>query len=91
MLFNYKYTNSFKKDLKAIAKGNPKMIKRIESIVEIIKKNPQDDSLHYEKIKGCKGLKLRYLVGMKYRILVEIEIKNNLIIFKRVGQRENFY
>lgn len=92
MNYKFEYSKQFLKDLKLIEKGDDsKRIKQISKVIELIKINPQDKSLHYEFIKGAKNFQIRYLVGKKYRILIEIIIIDKIIIFKRVGRRENFY
>lgn len=89
-MYKIYYSKQFLKDLKNIKKGDPQRIKQIAIIIEIIKDNPFSSNLHIKKLKGIEN-QYRYEIGKKYRILVEIIIKENYLEFLRIARRENFY
>lgn len=92
MSYNYEFSNEFRRNLKKIQKGDPKRIKQISEIVKLIINDPFDQRLHKEKLEGHKKNRyIRYQVGMKYRIQIEIVIKEKYIEFLKVDRRENFY
>ena len=90
MCYEYFFTKRFEKDLEKF-NSHSKRLYQIETAIKKIIESPLNCNLDKEKIKGSEKFEIRYLIGKKHRILVEIKFKDKYIIFLRVGKRENFY
>lgn len=83
-MFNVGYSNRAKKFLE---KADKILVKRLIEKIEKLKKDPIIPDT--KKIEGSKGL-FRVRVG-DYRILYEIDHKNNLIGIVKIDKRPKIY
>jgi len=84
MMFNIRYSNGSKKFLR---KADKVLVKRV---IEKIEKLREDPIIHDTKtVEGSKGL-FRVRVG-DYRILYEVDYRNNLIGIIKIDKRPRVY
>ncbi|MBA7538294.1 hypothetical protein ES705_30569 [subsurface metagenome] len=84
MMFNVRYSNRSKKFLK---KADKVLVKRL---IEKIEKLREDPIIHDTKtVEGSKSL-FRIRVG-DYRILYEVDYRNNLIGIVKIDKRPRVY
>jgi len=83
-MFNIRYSNGSKKFLR---KADKVLVKRV---IEKIEKLREDPIIHDTKtVEGSKGL-FRVRVG-DYRILYEVDYRNNLIGIIKIDKRPRVY
>ncbi|MGB2841982.1 MAG: type II toxin-antitoxin system RelE/ParE family toxin [Halobacteriota archaeon] len=84
MMFNVRYSNRLQKFLK---KADKVLVKRL---IEKIEKLREDPIIHDTKtVEGSKSL-FRIRVG-DYRILYEVDYRNNLIGIVKIDKRPRVY
>ena len=93
-MYDYDYTNNFKKELKVFLKNSKEYKKEISNFISLIIENPYRIDIDREKLQGVREkittLTNRYRKG-KIRIIATIYRNKNYIIFKKIGERNDFY
>ena len=90
MSFKPDFSKKFSIGLSKIEKGEPSRIHQIQLIIKKILDNPFDKSLHLKKLQGRKNAYV-CKIGIKYRLEMEIIIKEEVVRFIKIDRRENFY
>jgi len=85
------FPERYLKRARQFLKKHPALLKQYQKTIELLELNPQHPSLRLHALDGrFKGLS-SVSVNMSYRILLEIIIKKNEIIFVDIGSHEQVY
>ncbi len=79
------YTKHF---LKQYKKLSPFLKKKTKQSINEFQKNPKDKSLNAHKLSGPLSNFYSFCVDYKYRVVFEIDKKNNQIILLKMGGHE---
>lgn len=81
------FSERFKKDLQKLIRRNPKLKTKIRKQIETLAVNPRNKSLRLHKLSGTNNWSLS--VTMDIRII--FSIRNNQILFTRIGKHDDVY
>ncbi len=91
MVYKLIFPERYLKRARQFLKKHPTLLKQYQKTIELLELNPQHPSLRLHALDGrLKGLS-SVSVNMSYRILLEIIIKKNEIIFVDIGSHEQVY
>ena len=86
-MYEVVFSEKFDKELKRIAKRNPRIKTKVKQQIELLSANPRHKSLRIHKLSSQKTWSLS--VTMNLRII--FVIKENRILCLRIGKHEDVY
>jgi addiction module RelE/StbE family toxin len=84
-------TDSYFKKLTKFIKQNPEILPRYEKTMLLLEVNPKHPSLRLHKLKGSLREYYSISLNMKYRIVLDFIIKDNIIIPITIGAHNEAY
>ena len=85
------FPDSYMKRVRKFLRKHPDITKQYQKTLELLELDPYHPSLRLHGLEGrLKGLS-SVSINMSYRIVLELEIKDNEIILINVGSHEQVY
>lgn len=89
--YTFIITHSYRKREKEFLKKHPDMLKSYHKVMSILEQNPHHPGLRLHPLRGhLKGL-YSISINMKYRITLELLIKDKEIIPVNIGAHDETY
>lgn len=91
MVYKLIFPERYIKRVRQFLKKHPTLRNQYQKTLELLELNPQHPSLRLHALEGrLKGVS-SVSINMRYRILLEVIIKKNEIIFVDVGSHDQVY
>ena len=84
-------TKYFEKKLFLFRSKHPELREKYKKIIKLIEVNPSHPSLRLHKLKGNLSDLYSVSLNMKYRILLDFIIKDDVIILIDIGDHDEMY
>lgn len=91
MTYQLIYTDSYNKRAKKFLRKHPEIHSQYRKILQLLELNPFHPSLRLHGLEGrLKGLS-SVSINVSYRIVLELEIKNDEIVLINIGSHDYVY
>lgn len=91
MVYKLIFPERYLKRARQFLKKHPALLRQYQKTIELLELNPQHPSLRLHALEGrLKGLS-SVSINMSYRIVLEIIIKKNEIVFVDIGNHDQVY
>ena len=90
-MFKIIFTESYDKKATTFIKQHPELLGQYEKCLRLLESNPQHPSLRLHSLKGRLKNLHSISINLAYRIIIELEIKDELIIPINIGKHNDIY
>ena len=90
---NYKifYPASYKKREKKFFRKHPQLLAQYEKVLQLLELNPFHPSLRLHVLKGQLAGLYSVSINISYRLVIELEIKDNQSVLINIGDHDSVY
>ncbi|MEA1919123.1 MAG: type II toxin-antitoxin system mRNA interferase toxin, RelE/StbE family [Campylobacterota bacterium] len=90
-MYEIKFADSYEKKAIKFFTKHKNIYHQYEKTIELLKNNPQHPSLRVHKLQGNMNQFLSVSINMKYRIIIDFIIIDNVIILIDIGSHSDVY
>ena len=91
MTYTIVLTKKYKKRSRAFIRKHPELLSRYKTTILHLRSDPHHPSLRLHKLKGELSDFYSVSINMKYRILLDFIIRDDLIILIDIGSHQELY
>jgi len=90
-MYKIKYTKSYEKRVIKFLKKHKDIYPQYKKTIEMLEENPYHPSLRLHKLKGELSKFFSVSINMKYRIIIDFIIIDDVIILIDIGSHDEVY
>ncbi|MEA2047215.1 MAG: type II toxin-antitoxin system mRNA interferase toxin, RelE/StbE family [Campylobacterota bacterium] len=91
MRYKIKFENSYEKKAIKFFKKHKDIYLQYEKTIELLQHNPQHPSLRLHKLQGKMNQFSSVSINMKYRVIIDFIIVDEVIILIDIGSHDDIY
>jgi addiction module RelE/StbE family toxin len=90
-MYEIRFDNSYEKKVIKFFKKHKNIYPQYAKTIELLEYNPQHPSLRLHKLQGKMNQLLSVSINMKYRIIIDFIIVDDVIILIDIGSHDDVY